>query len=882
MKIKKTIIALLAFLLFLGSVIGVLVATDVFVSSYTITFDVNGGELDGESKIEVKKGEKLTLPNATKEGFTLNGWYNDKELWTEEKAVKGNLKLTARWDEVSYIITFIVDGKSYYETVKHNEMPEFSLGEPVKPNTSTEEYVFAGWQPTIEKATKNTTYVAKFDTTIRKFNVNLSSNLSGGTILGQGKYEFGTNATISVTPKIGYTFLGWYYSDDTLFTTQESFSINNINKDYNLVAKFELIENTISYFNTKSATNTNPTKINITMNEIALSPLSLDGYNFVGWFTSLEGGQKVNSINTALLTDVILYARWELITYTINYNLSGGTNNVYNPSTYTIESPTISLAAPTKDEDNFLGWTGTGLSATTMVVIIPNGSFGNRTYNAVWSGGVKVITLIADDIELTDHSILANAGDAITLPIVDGKNYGMAGYIVSKWKNIYGEEVTLNSMPNENTTIYGSFEYFLGFGFMPYKEKFDAATSTSYFSPLNIDSFDELVALVEYSCFYNKSYIYFAPKYKSLTQDQLKTEISSALNKSKYPNTYSFSYYTYTDGKVGYLDLSSAGLEYENNLKTADQTKAYALDQPSYALSVKPNAVRVNNYEGFNINKVTTTIEVFSSNQLVYALEVGLRPIPVVGSNAETVYNKAKQILRNIISDDMTDIEKSRAIYEYISLNVQYDNYAVSAGVVSTNWMQYNSWYAEGALLNGIAVCDGISKAYLILSKIENIPTLRVVSDDHAWNKICIDGLWYGVDATHADTSDTANGIEVFTYTQFMFTDSYKTSLGQISTNYLEYQANTEYNYYDEVEFETEGGQIIDLVVASVDEYLILLEHIKDCATGMEQYTFEIIFSTEEFSSTYMFTILNASTYLRGSNTTDCGLTVYTYIIYAA
>ena len=44
----------------------------------------------------------------------------------------------------------------------------------------------------------------------------------------------------------------------------------------------------------------------------------------------------------------------------------------------------------------------------------------------------------------------------------------------------------------------------------------------------------------------------------------------------------------------------------------------------------------------------------------------------------------------------MTDTEKMRAIYEWLILNVYYDNKAVSTPEISANWRQYKSWYAEG------------------------------------------------------------------------------------------------------------------------------------------------------------------------------------------
>ena len=119
----------------------------------------------------------------------------------------------------------------------------------------------------------------------------------------------------------------------------------------------------------------------------ALKEYSKTGYNPADWtdengdvFT-LEDLMKINPV-----ADIELTASFEgkAITYTINYNLDGGTVEVANPTTYTIESEDITLNTPTKDGFTFAGWTGTDLEEPTMEVTIETGSTGNREYTATW------------------------------------------------------------------------------------------------------------------------------------------------------------------------------------------------------------------------------------------------------------------------------------------------------------------------------------------------------------------------------------------------------------------------------------------------------------------------------------------------------------------
>ena len=72
-------------------------------------------------------------------------------------------------------------------------------------------------------------------------------------------------------------------------------------------------------------------------------------------------------------------------TYAINYTLNGGTNAAGNPKSYTIETETFTLLAPTRDGYNFTGWTGSNGSTPSTSVSITKGSTGAKSYTANWS-----------------------------------------------------------------------------------------------------------------------------------------------------------------------------------------------------------------------------------------------------------------------------------------------------------------------------------------------------------------------------------------------------------------------------------------------------------------------------------------------------------------
>lgn len=171
----------------------------------------------------------------------------------------------------------------------------------------------------------------------------------------------------------------------------------------------------------------------------------------------------------------------------------------------------------------------------------------------------------------------------------------------------------------------------------------------------------------------------------------------------------------------------------------------------------------------FPIDKSENSIAVAYSDELYIAVQNGVRPIPAAGSAAETIYAMARDVLRKICTDDMTDVQKAHAIYDWIMWKVTYDTPATG---VNKGGEALSAYYLEGVFgdgmtkINGVAyenyaVCDGMSKAYAMMCNMEGIECVRVVgtaghsmqdAGGHAWNKVKLNGSWYAVDCTWGDS----------------------------------------------------------------------------------------------------------------------------------
>ena len=96
-----------------------------------------------------------------------------------------------------------------------------------------------------------------------------------------------------------------------------------------------------------------------------------------------------------------------------------------------------------------------------------------------------------------------------------------------------------------------------------------------------------------------------------------------------------------------------------------------------------------------------------------------------------------------------TDLEKVFYVHEWLVQNIAYDREHLSDNVQDDHNLR-------GALLEGIAVCDGYAKTYALTLRKLGITGVLVTSKDigHAWNMVELDGNWYQVDCTWDDPVD--------------------------------------------------------------------------------------------------------------------------------
>ena len=126
------------------------------------------------------------------------------------------------------------------------------------------------------------------------------------------------------------------------------------------------------------------------------------------------------------------------------------------------------------------------------------------------------------------------------------------------------------------------------------------------------------------------------------------------------------------------------------------------------------------------------------------------------------INTRVDEILPTIVNDEMNDVEKIRAIHDYIINNAQYDVTRNTSG-----GSRYMSNSAIGALLQGWAICSGYSDAMAIMISRLGIPNFKVASATHVWNAVYVDGKWSHIDLTWDDPV-SADGTQILWHKYFM------------------------------------------------------------------------------------------------------------------
>ena len=189
------------------------------------------------------------------------------------------------------------------------------------------------------------------------------------------------------------------------------------------------------------------------------TPNAEDGYEFSGWYQKpADIGVKAKVEKLYMAKEWKLYGKFTPIEYTIQYVYNDGKATSTNPTTYTVESDTITLADATGADwgKTFLEWHDENGQKITE---IPTGSTGNRVITAYWNWPVHLHYLDKDNNEIESATLYVSELEpgACVLPTGEKTGYDFDGWYEAK-KDIGTASHKLNALSiAKKWELYGRY-----------------------------------------------------------------------------------------------------------------------------------------------------------------------------------------------------------------------------------------------------------------------------------------------------------------------------------------------------------------------------------------------------------------------------------------
>ena len=332
----------------------------------------------------------LWVENGTYDIYVLDG-QNKKDTGVDAY-VNGNEYYAA----IDYYTVSFVD--EYNSLIDGIDSQIVLKGEKaVKPTTDPGRigYTFAGWV-LYENGSSSDDYYS-FNTLVKKTTRLLATYTASGTSYKVEYYEQDVDgnypskpsdyATVSAKTDQVVTAITDYkdgFEPDT--SRNESYTVK---ADASTVAKFYYKRKSYQltwYLAGGTLNGSTPNQYQETVvygKKITPPDVSKEGYTLTGWKLS-DGSADYAKGVTMPAKNIAYKAQWGQITYTITYNLDGGSFTNGQPVTsYTASDRVNIYQTPTKAGYTFKGWTGSN-GNTPQQYIYWDGETGNRVYTAVW------------------------------------------------------------------------------------------------------------------------------------------------------------------------------------------------------------------------------------------------------------------------------------------------------------------------------------------------------------------------------------------------------------------------------------------------------------------------------------------------------------------
>ena len=395
----------------------------------------------------------FALQPPTRTGYEFLGWQRldgyapgEKQMnVTIPKGTTGDRTYTGCWQAIEYTITLDTSGGNALDAISYAVTSSpITLPTPVRTG-----YTFLGWTGEGITTPQTSVIIPKGSTGDKAYTANwqvieytITLDTNGGPVVSPIKYTVEDTFTLPYILRPGYEFAGWTLDGSGMLPSTPLIIYPGTTGDLHYKAEWRLAEYTIT-MDLNGGSGQEKVVYTITDEDFELPTPTRNGYEFVGWtgerITTPQTSVKIPKGSTG---NKAYTANWKVIRYTITLVTNGGA--VIASIRYTVEDSVTLPIPPERPGYEFAGWVldGSGQFPSTPM-IIPEGSTGDRIYEAEWRVATYTITYVSHGRVYNWVQYTINNQIYFGAPEED-PSYYLPGYTFVGWK-IDGVEGTPRS-----------------------------------------------------------------------------------------------------------------------------------------------------------------------------------------------------------------------------------------------------------------------------------------------------------------------------------------------------------------------------------------------------------------------------------------------------
>ena len=487
---------------------------------FTVSYNPGDGATSDTSTDNYSVGDPLTLPGATKAGYTFAGWFTASSGGSligpagAAYSPTDSITLYAQWTGIAYTITYNANGADTGTAPASGTYVNGGSAYSIAGNSGSlvrAGYTFVGWNTASSGLGTNYAASASYSTgaslslyakwSAAPLSLTYVANGGTGTLPNVATKYVGDSFTVvasNVLTKAGSNFAGWTDGRNT-YTGGAVYTMGT--RSETLTAVWVGIINTVTYDLNFAGAPANPTEANHAVNDTftVAAGGTRTGYNFAGWNDG-SNTYQAGATYTVGSSNILLTAQWTIKSFTITYDTSTASGGAVTRAsdTFAYGSQPISLpqlGTIIKPGYSFAGWATSQGGSPIIGAFTPSAS---TTLYVVWKANTYTITYDGNSGSAPDTATVLYTSGTGGITLQPQGTMTRFGYTFGGWSTTANgsSPVSNGFAPTIDSTLYAIWNiitsnvtYYIGSGGGSQTATLPAIRSLGYNSTFTVDTF---------------------------------------------------------------------------------------------------------------------------------------------------------------------------------------------------------------------------------------------------------------------------------------------------------------------------------------------------------------------------------------------------------